>query len=252
MLGALLPEHVATAESFGDLQGATVLPEEEPLVTGATPRRVREFATTRACARQALRDLGLGSGPLLRGPGGAPCWPTGVVGSLTHCEGYRGAAAAFAGRVRSIGIDAEPHLALPEGVAPLIASTEEVRALDGLRTADPNVCWDRLLFCVKEAVYKAWFPLTGRWLRFGEVQISLGRGGTFGAALVDGDDPSVRVVDRIRGRWSTSGGLVLATAYVPAEPDQRLDHHGGALDREEVVALEGAPAEPAGGVAGPA
>jgi len=28
----------------------------------------------------------------------------------------------------------------------------------------PGPSWDRLLFSAKESVYKAWFPLTGRWL----------------------------------------------------------------------------------------
>ena len=31
---------------------------------------------------------------------------------------------------------------------------------------ESRVCWDRLLFSAKEAVYKAWFPLAGRWLGF--------------------------------------------------------------------------------------
>ena len=31
--------------------------------------------------------------------------------------------------------------------------------------------WDRILFCAKEATYKAWFPLTRRWLGFEDAHI---------------------------------------------------------------------------------
>ncbi len=41
-----------------------------------------------------------------------------MVGSLTHCDGYR-AAVARVGEMVSLGIDAEIHEPLPEGVAEL-------------------------------------------------------------------------------------------------------------------------------------
>ena len=41
-------------------------------------------------------------------------------------------------------------------------------------TADsPVVSWGRLLFSAKEAVIKAWYPLTGRLLDFTEIVITL-------------------------------------------------------------------------------
>jgi len=44
-------------------------------------------------------------------------------------------------------------------------------------TAAPGVCWDRLLFSAKESAYKAWFPLTGRPLRFHDAAVTLGQDG---------------------------------------------------------------------------
>jgi len=44
-----------------------------------------------------------------------------VVGSITHCAGYRACALARAADVVALGIDAEPHEALPEGVLGEIA-----------------------------------------------------------------------------------------------------------------------------------
>ena len=54
--------------------------------------------------------------PILKGEKGEPRWPDGLVGSLTHTEGYRGAVVGRSPAVRSVGIDAEPHDVLPGGV----------------------------------------------------------------------------------------------------------------------------------------
>ncbi|WP_158717200.1 4'-phosphopantetheinyl transferase family protein [Streptomyces sp. NRRL F-4474] len=75
----------------------------------AVAARRREFATVRRCARQSLAALGIPPMPLLPGERGAPLWPRGTVGSMTHCLGYRAAAAARADEITALGIDAEPH-----------------------------------------------------------------------------------------------------------------------------------------------
>jgi 4'-phosphopantetheinyl transferase EntD len=168
VIGSLLPAAVRVVESFGELPGATLFPEEEELVARAVPKRVAEVTTVRACARRALGELGLPPVPILSGPSREPLWPAGVVGSLTHCAGYRAAAVARASELASFGIDAEPHGELPEGVLERVALASEQAALPGL---PPGVHWDRLLFSAKESVYKAWFPLAGRWLGFEDARL---------------------------------------------------------------------------------
>ena len=84
-------------------------------------KRRNEFITARHCARIALGELGFPPLPILKGDKGEPCWPEGVVGSLTHCAGYRGAVVGRAGPVRSVGVDAEPHDVLPDGVLDAIS-----------------------------------------------------------------------------------------------------------------------------------
>ena len=101
--------------------------------------------------------------PILKGDKGEPCWPDGVVGSLTHCTGYRGAVVGRSAAVRSVGIDAEPHDVLPDGVLDAISLAAERREM---AQRAGRLHWDRILFCAKEATYKAWFPLTKRWLGF--------------------------------------------------------------------------------------
>jgi 4'-phosphopantetheinyl transferase EntD len=48
------------------------------------------------------------------------------------------------------------------GVLDRISLPDERAMLGDLAAPGPR--WDLLLFSAKESVYKAWFPLTGRWL----------------------------------------------------------------------------------------
>jgi 4'-phosphopantetheinyl transferase EntD len=172
VLEELLPLAAAVVEVFGDPPGLRLYPEEEACVARAVERRRREFTTGRHCARVALTRLGLGPSAITKGERGAPRWPAGVVGSITHCAGYRAAAVARTADLVTIGIDAEPNEPLPAGVFDPISLPRERARLAAIAASVPGVCWDRLLFSAKESVYKAWFPLTGAWLDFDGADIS--------------------------------------------------------------------------------
>src|SRR4051794_39981866 len=212
VLGGILPSTVAVAEAFVDPPEAVLLPEEEAVVAAAGDKRRREFTTVRHCARQALATLGRPPAPILPGRKGAPSWPAGVVGSMTHCAGYRAAALAEATQITSIGVDAEPSEPLPEGVLDIVARPAELAHLEALSRVAPELCWDRLLFTAKEAVYKTWFPLTGRWLSFEEAEIAFDPVAmTFVATLlVPGPVLGAGPVDRFHGRFAVANGLALA------------------------------------------
>jgi 4'-phosphopantetheinyl transferase EntD len=212
----VLPEgDVSWAEAFDDPPEAEseLFPEEEALLTKAVDKRRREFTTGRHCARRALAALGVAAGPILRGPRGEPQWPDGVAGSITHCAGYRAAAVAPAAAIATLGIDAEPHEPLPDGVLATIARGPELAHLRDLARCHPTVAWDRLLFCGKEAVYKAWFPLARRWLGFEDAEVTIDPdGGTFTARfLVPGPALGGTPLGAVEGRWHATPAL-LATA----------------------------------------
>jgi 4'-phosphopantetheinyl transferase EntD len=221
VIAGLLPGSVRAVESFGELPGAALLPEEQALVERAVAKRRDEVTTVRACARRALAELGLPPVPILTGPSREPLWPAGVVGSLTHCAGYRAAAVARRDDVAAIGIDAEPHETLPEGVLEHASLPEERAALAAL---PPGTHWDRLLFSAKESVYKAWFPLAGRWLGFQDARLTFfPPTRTFDAMLLVGDRPSVggRVVDHFTGGYAVAGGLLVTAIAVPYPEERR-------------------------------
>lgn len=224
MIADILPDEVVAEEAFGDLPEAELFPEEEAVIARAVPKRRREFSTARACARAALARLGIPPAPIVPGARNAPQWPAGVVGSITHCDGYRACAVAHESDVVAIGLDAEPHATLPSGVLDLVSSAQERDGLARLSAAVPEVHWDRILFCVKESVYKAWFPLTHRWLNFGDAHVDIDpASGTFGARLlVEGPMVNGAALTGFDGRWVVSNGLIataiVVTRYRPGPP----------------------------------
>lgn len=224
MIDELLPDSVVAVEAFGDdeTDQAPLYPEEEAIVARAVTKRRREFTAVRACARRAMEKLGTPPQPVLTGTRGAPRWPDGLVGSMTHCDGYRAAALVRATDLASLGIDAEPHAPLPDGVLATVSLPAERDRLARLTARTPTVHWDRLLFSAKESVYKAWFPLTGKWLDFEEADLDFhtppgqSSQGTFRAELlVPGPVVGGRRLGHFTGGWTVRQGLVTTAVVIP-------------------------------------
>lgn len=218
MIEKILPAPVSSAEAFADAPDAELIGAEAAIVAKAVDKRRREFATGRKCARDALGKLGVSPVPILTGERGAPLWPAGIVGSITHCDGYRAAVVARASDLAAIGVDAEPNEPLPEGVLDPISLPAERDQLTSLSATAPDIRWDRLLFCAKETVYKAWFPLARRWLGFEEAEVRIDASdGSFAARLLV-PAPAVSGVPLtgFTGRWLVSDGLIVTAITVAA------------------------------------
>lgn len=205
-----MPAGVVVVEAFSDVPGEPVFPGEEDLVARAVEGRRREFVTARRCAREALATLGYPPAAIRLGPKREPVWPAGVAGTITHCTGYRAAAVVPLSVLRSLGIDAEPHGPLPDGVEETVTVAAEREMLASLRGRD-GVHWGRVLFSAKEAVYKAWYPVARRWLGFEDARLSIDpAAGTFTAEiLIDGP------LRELRGRFLVADGLVSTAVTVP-------------------------------------
>lgn len=216
MLERILPSAVAVASTCDDIADARLYPQEEASIGGAVEKRRLEFVTARACARDALALLDLPAQAIPSGSRGEPLWPAGVVGSITHCEGYRACALARATDLVTIGVDAEVNEPLPKGVLRDIALPQERHWIGSLARDTWGVNWDRLLFSIKESVYKAWFPLAQRWLDFEDAVVTIDREGTFSARLLV---PGLRVdggeLGGFHGRWLVRDCLVLAAIALP-------------------------------------
>jgi 4'-phosphopantetheinyl transferase EntD len=225
-LGAILPEGAVAVErgAIGagpSLPGAIpdLFPVEEELIAGASEQRRREFAEARACAREALQGLGVQPGPIPATPDGAPVWPEGVVGSITHKGGYRAAVVALGSDFAGIGIDAEPDERLPDGVLETIASPRELDLVEALLERRGELAWDRLLFCAKEAAVKAAQPSGIGVAGVRGVEVALDPDArSFGARLPVAD------ARRFNGFWARGCELLVALA-VPEQPRSTTKPH---------------------------
>ena len=249
----LMPPEVAFAQAREDASMDTMWPEEIEAMSSTTESRRREYATVRHCARQALSILGIDPVPILNDDKRCPQWPTGIVGSMTHCRGYRAAAVARAESYRTLGLDAEPALALPPGVLMRITNESEREHLnqishvgDGSHQGDGShhlgdgssqigdgshllgdgssylgdgsllgdgSPWDRILFCLKESIYKAWFPVTRAPLGFHDVEVHpQADHGSQIRFLVD--VPRQLRSENWEASWTINEGIIVTAAWI--------------------------------------
>lgn len=175
---------------------APMHPRERILVHGVVDGVRRQTATGRLLLREVLHTMGVVPEPILRTTGGRPVLPIGVVASLAHDDDVA-VCVAGAGVNLALGIDVEPPLPLPaEILDDVITSMGDRVAVTVDGVVDPVRA--RLLFCVKEAVYKACFPLDEVFLEFADV------------AVVDGTLPG-----RVEVKTTSGRRLVVQAAATP-------------------------------------
>lgn len=148
-----------------------LMPEERPSFAAAVDEVRSRAAAARIVMRRLLELEGIPGWSMPRRPGDAPAWPTGFVGSLSHSDTFAAAALARSADVAGLGIDIEPAEPLPAELRDLVALPGE------LRPAGPRDIAGRLLFCAKEAAYKAVYPADRRFLEHHDIEVDL-RGGT--------------------------------------------------------------------------
>jgi 4'-phosphopantetheinyl transferase EntD len=218
MIEAVLPAGVAAVDTRRLRADHPLYEDESRLVERAGEKRRREFATGRKCAHDAMAALGVTSTAVPSAAHGEPVWPAGLVGSITHCEGYCASAVARAGEIVGLGIDAEPNQPLPAGVGlATIASARERLRVTALERARPGIRWDKLLFSAKESVYKAWSALSGeRWLDFDHAAITFdATARTFVADLLVPTSAGFgRPLSAVEGRWASDGEVLVTAAVI--------------------------------------
>lgn len=183
VLTSPFPAHV----SFCVVRAGDPLPWVHPLdelgCPGAAERRRREFLLGRAAAHQAIAALrGSSPHPIGRGSRGQPLWPEGLVGSISHTRGIAVAAVARRCDASGLGLDVERRdRRVSAGVARLVASPPEQA---WIAAAEPDLRL-KLLFCAKEALFKALFPLAEVFLGYLDAELSWeGSGSGFVARLL--------------------------------------------------------------------
>jgi 4'-phosphopantetheinyl transferase EntD len=171
-VAALFAHGVIAYQTREAISADTLLPQERETLQRAVPKRIHEFAAGRACARTALSKLGYPAAPLLMCANRTPIWPTGATGSITHTEDYCAAVVASRHQLRALGLDAEPAGRVKPELWHRICTPEELAILQG-QDAAAAMAAATVLFSAKEAFYKCQYMLTGEWLGFMDIRVSL-------------------------------------------------------------------------------
>jgi 4'-phosphopantetheinyl transferase EntD len=144
-----------------------LLAEEAPAFAASIAPVRRASGAARIVARELLARLGYARCALPKASTGAPIWPAGIIGSLTHDARVAIAAVGRSRDIGGVGIDVEPAECLPPDLLDMVATPRELRKIGD----DPY--HGRLLFVAKEAVYKAVFPIDGIFLDHHDVEVDL-------------------------------------------------------------------------------
>jgi 4'-phosphopantetheinyl transferase EntD len=213
---ALLPDGASGAYADPSETPGPLAPAEAAGVSRAVAARQEEFARGRWCARRALTELGIAEAVLPIGSDRAPVWPPGVVGSITHCDGFVGAVVALRGLVQSVGFDVEPASRLRRDLVPFICTPAETAWVEEARSCDA-VVWPKVLFSAKEAIHKCVWPLSGIMLDFRDVTVAVAPSrGTFAARLNVRSHGGLPDFARISGRFAVTSHFVLTSAFIGA------------------------------------
>ncbi len=205
MFQKLLPSCAKFAEASTGNIDVHLFPAEAQAIKKATPKRYVEFSLGRSCAHRALQRLTGHAYAVPTGQDRQPIWPNGVVGSITHCAGLIAAAVARKSDLAGIGIDAEPTIQLPREILHLVCSEREAAWVSGRHIDNFG---GKILFCAKEATYKCLFPITGMFLDFQDVELTIPCEGKFLAEIQRGP------VRHAAGKWLITESHVCAAIAV--------------------------------------
>lgn len=147
-------------------------PAEKTLaLTCSSEKRRAEFVTGRRCAHKALKEAGYPFLPILKQSNRSPQWPFNVVGSISHGASL---AAALIKRkhkpLSGIGIDIEDlSREIRTNITGHVLTPWEIdHWLKGEAAVSEAV---RIIFSIKEAIYKCFYPLEGINLGFFDADV---------------------------------------------------------------------------------
>jgi 4'-phosphopantetheinyl transferase EntD len=169
-LSKLFPAGVVAADLRDPGDAELLLPAEARYLGRAAPKRVREFAAGRLCARRALAEFGIVDFAIEVADDRQPVWPASMVGSITHTAGFCAAVVAERGLVGTLGMDSEVVGDVnPEIWSRVCVPVERAWLLALPASQQPAAI--TLIFSAKEAFYKCQYPVVHEPLDFQDVRV---------------------------------------------------------------------------------
>ena len=218
-LGSLFPAAAVVAELRDPGEISLLLPAEAAYLGRSVPKRAREFAAGRLCARRALAEFGIADFPIEVAADRRPLWPPSIVGSITHTDGFCAAVVAERSSLVSIGIDSEGAESVKPELWESICVADEIAWLNSLAATQRRAA-ATLMFSAKEAFYKCQYPLTLQFLGFLDVQVQLPDWGAQRGIFTIAANRDIEVADHavfpMCGRYLFHEQFVTAALCLPA------------------------------------
>lgn len=141
------------------------------VVQNALPKRQAEFLAGRYCAIKTLEKLNIDTRQIPIGSNREPIWPTGTLGSISHCSGMAIATVAICKELIGIGLDIEELVPNTQAnkLKAIIFTEEESRYFNKL-DIDQGLLFT-IIFSIKESFFKAGYPTVGQYFGFYTISV---------------------------------------------------------------------------------
>ena len=182
----------------------------------ARRRRAYDHRAGRLAASRALLALTGHAPGIGRDASGAPLWPQGVVGAISHSDGRAVALVGHTAHHAGLGIDLE-SIAPRDAIAGLILRPDEMAVLG----QPPDAFGLTLAFSAKESLFKALYPRVGRIFGFDAAALLSVDMGTGRLRLRQALGPWDKGTT-FSFHWTETGGQVLTALSAPAPQARRV------------------------------
>ncbi len=184
-------------------------------LAGAVAKRQGEFLAGRVLARAALECLRRGNVPIAIGDQGAPVWPIGISGSISHSHG-KCVCLLVADENRLVGIDVEKvatGAALDAILKEALSAEERNRVLR--QTRFDATLLATLIFSAKETIFKALHPVVRQFFGFDAAIFNgIGDDDRLRFSIVQSLDECMPKNAEIRIDFETGGGFARTWAIL--------------------------------------
>lgn len=211
----LFSDRVAMAWTDPRAPMPRLIGDEVLAIEQVSPARAREFGAGRAAAHAAMELLGHVPRPVLQGEDRAPVWPVGLKGSITHTDRDCMAVVTDAPEIAVLGLDLEPMSPLEPSLWPVVCTMSEMQWLAALGPSQRGH-FAKLIFCAKEAVYKAQYQISRTMLEFHAVDLSMDLASGRFEAQLRSDIPGFTSKAVIPGRFAILSNSFVAAVELPA------------------------------------
>lgn len=205
----LFSERVALGWADPTAPMPRLMGDEVLAIDHVVPKRAREFGAGRAAARQAMEALGQPPRPVLQGDDRAPVWPAGLTGSITHTDRDALAVVTDDPAIRALGLDMEPATPLCPDLWDSVCTIADRRWLASLGPTQRGY-FAKLVFCAKEAVYKAQYQISRTVIDFQAVALVIDLHANRFTAVMQQGVPGLDGGTHIEGKFAILGNAFIS------------------------------------------